>query len=463
MSHEGNGMENSTISVFNPATEELLQTLTEHSVVEAQEAVQRAKESQRKWSSLSQAVRRNAMFAIADAIMEHRQELAELESQDVGKPINSALAEAESVAEVFRYYAGAIDKLTGETIPVDGGVTMTFHEPIGVVGVITPWNFPLPIASWNIAPALAAGNSVVLKPASLTPLSSLRLGEIIASVSPIKNLVQVVLGGGSTVGNAIIEHPDVQKISFTGSTEVGRSILAKSAQDIKRVTLELGGKSANIIFNDADLDKAAKMAPSAVFDNSGQDCCARSRILVQRDVLEEFLKKFVAATKQLRIGDPSSETTELGPLVSAEHRASVLSFIDEDLNVVYRGENPNSRGHWLAPIIAVDEQASSRAANEEIFGPVAVVIPFDTEEVAVTLANDSIYGLSGSIWTGDAGRAIRVARAVESGTLSINSNSSVRVQAPFGGFKQSGLGRELGMEGLRGYTELKSVFVSTES
>lgn len=456
-------MESSTISVFNPATEELLRTLTEHSVAEAQKAVERAKESQRKWAALSQTVQRNAMLAIADAIMQHRQELAELESQDVGKPISAALAETESVAEVFRYYAGAIDKLTGETIPVDGGVTMTFHEPIGVVGVITPWNFPLPIASWNIAPALAAGNSVVLKPASLTPLSSLRLGEIVASVSPVENLLQVVVGGGSTVGNAIIEHPDVQKISFTGSTEVGRSILAKSAQDIKRVTLELGGKSANIIFNDADLEKAAKMAPLAVFDNSGQDCCARSRILVQRDILDEFLEKFVAATKQLRIGDPSSESTELGPLVSAEHRASVLSFVDEELNVVYRGESPNSRGHWLAPIIAVDEEATSKAANEEIFGPIAVVIPFDTEEEAIALANDSIYGLSGSIWTGDTGRALRVARAVESGTLSINSNSSVRVQAPFGGFKQSGLGRELGMEGLRGYTELKSVFVSTES
>lgn len=456
-------MESSTISVFNPATEELLRTLTEHSVAETQEAVKRAKESQRKWAALSQTAQRNAMLAIADAIMRHRQELAELESQDVGKPISAALAEAESVAEVFRYYAGAIDKLTGETIPVDGGVTMTFHEPIGVVGVITPWNFPLPIASWNIAPALAAGNSVVLKPASLTPLSSLRLGEIVASVSPVENLLQVVVGGGSTVGNAIIEHPDVQKISFTGSTEVGRSILAKSAQDIKRVTLELGGKSANIIFNDADLEKAAKMAPLAVFDNSGQDCCARSRILVQRDILDEFLEKFVAATRQLRIGDPSSESTELGPLVSAEHRASVLSFVGEELNVVYRGESPNSRGHWLAPIIAVDEEATSKAANEEIFGPIAVVIPFDTEEEAIALANDSIYGLSGSIWTGDTGRALRVARAVESGTLSINSNSSVRVQAPFGGFKQSGLGRELGMEGLRGYTELKSVFVSTES
>ncbi|MDJ1370036.1 aldehyde dehydrogenase family protein [Gulosibacter molinativorax] len=456
-------MTDSKIDVWNPATEAKIDEVKAFTREEVADAVERAQRAQREWVALSFAARQQLLYDIADTVMRHRDELAQLESQDVGKPMRAALAEAESVAGVFRYYAGAIDKLSGESIPVDGGVTLTFHEPVGVVGIITPWNFPLPIASWNIAPALAAGNAVIVKPASLTPLSTRRLGELVEEISPVPGLLQVVTGGGGSVGSTLIEHPGVRKISFTGSTEVGRSILQSSAQDFTRVTLELGGKSANIVFADADVKAAAQAAPWAVFDNSGQDCCARSRILVQRDALDEFLEEFVSATDALRVGDPGQLETDLGPLVSAEHRDTVLSFIDDDLNLLFKGRAPEGKGHWLAPHIALDESGATRAAREEIFGPVAVVIPFDTEQDAIRLANESVYGLSGSIWTGNVGRALRVARGVESGTLAVNSNSSIRVQTPFGGFKQSGIGRELGMEGLRGYTELKSVFLNGQS
>ncbi|RIV37962.1 aldehyde dehydrogenase family protein [Micromonospora radicis] len=456
-------MTNQSTLIFNPATGTQIDAVHSFTRAEIEDAISRAVDAQRAWSRLPIARRQQFMFDLADAIMQHREELASLESQDVGKPMRAALAEADSVAAVFRYYAGAIDRLTGETIPVDGGIAMTFREPVGVVGVITPWNFPLPIASWSIAPALAAGNSVIAKPASLTPLSTRRLGELAAQVTPVPDLLQVVTGSGAQIGGTLIADPRVNKISFTGSTEVGQGLLAASAATVKRLTLELGGKSANIIFADANLEKAASAAPWAVFDNTGQDCCARSRILVQRPALDSFLSAFIDATRALRIGDPSLLATDLGPLASAEHRETVRSFLDDELAVVYRGEAPDGPGYWMAPHIAVDETATTRAAREEIFGPVAVVIPFDTEEEAVRLANDTIYGLSGSIWTSDVGRALRVARGVESGTLSVNSNSSVRVQVPFGGFKQSGLGRELGMEGIRGFTEHKSVFISTES
>ncbi|WP_033106742.1 aldehyde dehydrogenase family protein [Microbacterium profundi] len=456
-------MTNLTIPVWNPATEEQIDEVRAFTRADVDVAVERAVAAQRSWARLPIAQRQRFLFDLADAVSRHREELASLESRDVGKPMTAALAEADSVAGVFRYYAGTIDKLTGETIPVDGGVAMTFREPIGVVGVITPWNFPLPIASWSIAPALAAGNAVIVKPASMTPLSTVRFGELAAEVSPIPHLLQVVTGGGAEVGSTLIEDSRVGKISFTGSTEVGRSILRSSADTMKRVTLELGGKSANVVFADADIAKAAASAPWAVFDNTGQDCCARSRILVQRPALDEFLEKFVAATSALRIGDPSRLDTDLGPLVSQEHRTTVESFLDDKLDVVFKGSTPDGPGYWMAPHIAVDQDGSTRAARDEIFGPVAVVIPFDTEEEAVRLANETIYGLSGSIWTSNVGRALRVARGVESGTLSVNSNSSIRVQVPFGGFKQSGIGRELGMEGVRGFTEPKSVFINTES
>lgn len=454
-------MTSPTIEVWNPATEQLVAEVRSYSSEEVAEAISRAESAQRKWRALGLAERQGFLSRIADTVEANLEELALLESTDVGKPIRAARAEVAGVASCFRYYSGAIDKVHGDTISLDDGMSFTFHEPIGVVGVITPWNFPLPIASWNIAPALAAGNSVIVKPASLTPLSTRRLGELIDEISPIDGLFQVVTGGGSSVGAALINDPRVGKVCFTGSTEVGQYILRASATTLKRVTLELGGKSANLVFADSDVQAAAAAAPWAVFDNSGQDCCARSRILVERSVLDDFIDGFVAATRALRVGDPSQESTDLGPLVSADHKETVEGFLEPQLDYLYRGESLEGPGHWMAPQIVLDPSASSRVAVDEIFGPVAVVIPFDTEEEAIALSNQSIYGLSGSIWTRDVARSLRVARQIESGTLSVNSNSSIRVQTPFGGFKQSGIGRELGLEGLIGYTELKTVFVKT--
>jgi betaine-aldehyde dehydrogenase len=376
----------------------------------------------------------------------------------VGKPISDSRGEVGMVADVFHFYAGAVDKHFGETIPVAGGVDMTFREPLGVVGLIVPWNFPLNISSWKLGPALACGNTVVLKPAELTPLSALRLGELALDAGIPEGVVNVVVGKGSVVGRRLVEHPDVAKIGFTGSTEVGRTVMQGAAATIKRVTLELGGKSANVVFADADLEAAAAAAPYAVFGNAGQDCCARSRILVEKSVYDRFVDQLVEATRGVRVGDPEDDATEMGPLISAEQRETVASFVDGD--PLFRGETPNGKGYWF-PCTLVEASNDDRVAREEVFGPVAAIIPFADEEEAIRLANDTPYGLSGSIWTENGARAMRVARAIDSGVLSINANTSVRVQTPFGGFKQSGFGRELGMHALEGYSDVKNVFVAT--
>ena len=446
-------------AVQNPATEETIAELPEVGVEEADEAVARAREAFPAWRSVAPADRARLLRRLATLVEEQGEELARIESQNVGKPISGARAEVGMVAEVFHFYAGAVDKHHGETIPVAGGVDMTFREPLGVVGLIVPWNFPLNIASWKVGPALACGNTVVLKPAELTPLSALRLGELALEAGIPEGVVNVLAGRGSVVGQRLVEHPDVAKIGFTGSTEVGRRVMEGAAATIKRVTLELGGKSANVVFADADLEQAAAAAPYAVFDNAGQDCCARSRIFVERAAYDRFVELLVEATQGVRVGDPADEATEMGPLISADHREKVASFVDGD--VLFRGEAPAAPGFWF-PCTLVEATNSDRIAQEEVFGPVAAVIPFETEEEAVRLANDTPYGLSGSIWTRDGARALRVARAVEAGVLSVNSNSSVRVATPFGGFKQSGFGRELGMHALEGYSETKNVFVSTE-
>jgi acyl-CoA reductase-like NAD-dependent aldehyde dehydrogenase len=446
-------------AVLNPATEETIAELPEPGVEEADEAVARAKAAFPAWRAVAPADRARLLRRLAGLVEEHGEELARIESRNVGKPISGARGEVGMVAEVFHFYAGAVDKHHGETIPVAGGVDMTFREPLGVVGLIVPWNFPLNIASWKLGPALACGNTVVLKPAELTPLSALRLGELALEAGIPEGVVNVLAGKGSVVGQRLVEHPDVAKIGFTGSTEVGRRVMEGAAATIKRVTLELGGKSANVVFADADLEKAAAAAPYAVFDNAGQDCCARSRIFVERSAYDGFLELLVEATRGVRVGDPADEGTEMGPLISAAHRETVSSFVDGD--PLFRGEAPAGPGFWF-PCTLVEATNDDRIAREEVFGPVAAVIPFADEQEAVRLANETPYGLSGSIWTRDGARALRVARAVEAGVLSINSNSSVRVATPFGGFKQSGFGRELGMQALEGYSETKNVYVSTD-
>ena len=369
------------------------------------------------------------------------------------------------VAEVLWFYAGAVDKHRGSTIPVSGGMNVTFHEPLGVVGAIVPWNFPLLIASWKVGPALCCGNTVVVKPASLTPLSTLRMCELALEAGIPEGVLQAVVGPGSTVGSRLVEHPDVAKVAFTGSTDAGKEVMRRASAGIKRVTLELGGKAANVIFADADLERAARSAPSAVFGNAGQDCCARSRVLVQRSVYDSFVELFADATSQLRVGDPEDEVTEMGPLVSDEHRTSVDSFVEPaeaGAEVVKLGEIPQGPGWWYPPTMVVTADPDLTVCREEVFGPIVVVLPFDDEADAVRMANDTRYGLSGSVWTRDSARALRMSRAVRAGVLSVNSNTSVRVGAPFGGMKQSGFGRELGLEALESFSELKSVFYSSE-
>jgi acyl-CoA reductase-like NAD-dependent aldehyde dehydrogenase len=452
----------STYDVVNPADEAVVATVDLTGAEETDAAVARARTAYETWRHVAPGDRARLLRRFADAVDGDIENLAGLEVRNAGHTIGNARWEAGNVRDVLHYYAAAPERLFGRQIPVPGGVDITFKEPLGVVGVIVPWNFPMPIAGWGMAPALAAGNTVVLKPAEVTPLTAIRLGELALEAGLPPDVLQVLPGKGSVVGQRFVDNPGVNKVVFTGSTEVGKAVMAGCAAQVKPVTLELGGKSANIVFADADLEQAAATAPYAVFDNAGQDCCARSRILVQRSVFDRFLELLEPAVKGVRVEDPALDTAEMGPLITAAHRETVASYVPEDAPVAFRGEAPSGSGFWFPPTVLAPVSPGDRAAVEEIFGPVVAVIPFDDEADAVRVANDSPYGLSGSIWTENVGRALRVSRAVETGALSVNSHSSVRYWTPFGGFKQSGLGRELGPDALDAFTEVKNVFIATE-
>ena len=452
-----------TFDVINPATEKLVTSLQEADVAHTDEIIAKAAKAFLNWKKVSPGDRANLLRRFSATVTAHREELAQLEITNSGHTRGNALWEADNVANVLNYYAGAPERLFGKQIPVAGGVDITFKEPIGVVGIIVPWNFPMPIASWGFAAALAAGNTVVLKPAELTPMTAVRLAELALVAGIPEGVLNVIVGKGSVVGARFVSNPTVRKISFTGSTSVGKSIMAGCADQVKRVTLELGGKSANVIFADSDIDRAAAAAPGAVFDNSGQDCCARSRILVQKSVFDRFMAGFEKSVKDFRVEDPNLDSSQMGPLVSKKQLETVQSFLnDKDVTVAFTGIAPTGAGYWMAPTVLLPKSVNARTWQEEIFGPVVSVLPFEDEAEAIELANASEYGLSGSIWTNDLGRAMRVSRAIESGNLSVNSHSSVRFWTPFGGFKQSGLGRALGPDALDAYTETKNVFFATE-
>ncbi len=449
-------------TVINPATEQPVTTVTHASAEETAAAIERSARAYESWRAVAPGDRGRLLRAFAAEVDAHADELAALETQNSGHPLGAASWEAGQVRDVLTYYSAAPERMTGRQIPVPGGLDVTFAEPLGVVGLIVPWNFPMPILSWGLGPALAAGNTVVAKPAEMTPLTAMRIAELALDAGLPEYVFQVLPGKGSVVGQQLVDHPAVRKIVFTGSTEVGQQIMAGCARHIKRVTLELGGKSANIVFADADIEKAAATAPYAVFDNAGQDCCARSRILVQASIIDRFMELLEPAVQGIRVGDPAAAGTEMGPLISAAHREHVASYVPEGAPVAFRGSAPDGPGFWYPPTVLAPVRTADRAYTEEIFGPVVTVTPFADEADAVALANDTPYGLSGSIWTGNVGRAIRVARGVETGNLSVNSHSSVRYWTPFGGFKQSGLGRELGPDALDAFTDTKNVFIATD-
>ena len=450
-----------TYEVINPTSESAIASVPMATLEEIDHAIERASRAAPAWRQVSPVDRARLLRRFADTVDSHVEELAQLEVANSGHTISNARWEAGNVRDVLAYYSGAPERHSGLQIPVAGGVDLTFYEPLGVVGIIAPWNFPMPIAGWGFAPALAAANTVVLKPATLTPLTAMRLAELALEAGLPEGVFQVVPGDGAVVGQRLVTHGTVRKICFTGSNAAGRKVMEGCAEHVKRLTLELGGKSANVIFADADLERAAAAAPYAVFDNAGQDCCARSRILVESSVYERFMELFEAAVKTVRVLDPTDENSEMGPLITAAHRETVAAYVD-DAAVAFRGSAPGGPGFWFPPTVLETTDRSSRSYREEIFGPVVSVVRFDDEAEAIEVANDGPFGLSGSIWTRDIGRALRVARGVETGALSINSNSSVRYSTPFGGFKQSGIGRELGPDALKSFSEEKNVFIATE-
>lgn len=447
--------------VINPATEDIITTVDMLDEARTEQAIRRASAAMDTWRAISAADRARLLQRFALAVEADMESLAQLETRNCGHTLANSRFTLRKIVDCMLYFGGAAERLIGKQIPVDGGISMTFHEPVGIVAVIAPWNFPLMIAVWGMMPALAAGNVVIIKPSELTPLTTLRLAELATQAGLPDNVVQVVTGAGTTVGQTLLDHPHIGKVVFTGSTDVGRAVMTSAARHLKRVTLELGGKSANIVFANADLKAAAEAAPMGVFDNAGQDCCSRSRLLVQRSVFDEFIELLVPAVQGVVVGDPTHADTQVGPLISAAHRSRVSTFLADNPQILVQADIPDGSGYWFPPTVVRSDDGRALAATQEIFGPVVTIIPFDDEDDAVRIANDTAYGLAGSIWTRDIGQALRTARRIEVGNLSINSNSAVRYQAPFGGFKQSGVGRELGPEAALDFTETKSVFIST--